>query len=110
MGPRMLPILQTRGITLKALGCSSFCGTSSATMVLMIPTLPLHPPCSDLTARAHGKDCEKPKRTLVIMVQVRPSSMAGFRSNPTEARPPAIAGIQLFLGKAAAGEPAPLVI
>lgn len=31
MGPKILPMDQTNGITLNACGCSSFCGTNSAT-------------------------------------------------------------------------------
>lgn len=38
LGPMTEPKLQTRGMILKALGCSSLSGTISATMVLMIPT------------------------------------------------------------------------
>jgi hypothetical protein len=110
VGPRMDPMVQTRGIMLKALGCSSFCGTSSATMVLMIPTLPLHAPCSDLIARAHGRDFERPKRTLVIMVQVRPINMTGFRPNRSEPRPHAMAVTHWLREKAADVRPAHFAI
>lgn len=37
-GPNIEPRLQTRGIIEKARGWSSFSGTNSATMVLIIPT------------------------------------------------------------------------
>jgi hypothetical protein len=37
-GPKIDPRLQTNGMIEKALGCSSFSGTISATIVRMIPT------------------------------------------------------------------------
>lgn len=37
-GPNIEPIVHTRGMTEKAIGCSSFSGTISATMVRIMPT------------------------------------------------------------------------
>lgn len=36
MGPKMLPMDHTKGITLNAVGCSSFCGTNSATGIMSV--------------------------------------------------------------------------
>jgi len=77
MGPKTLPIDQTKGMTLNAMGCSSFCGTSSATtwriressisgethygpVVRMIPTFPLLAPASVRAMSAHARFCENP--------------------------------------------------
>ena len=39
-GPKILPIAHTSGIIVKALGCNSFRGTSSATNVFRTPVFP----------------------------------------------------------------------
>ena len=44
-GPKIDPILHTKGIILNARGCSSFSGTISATIVLIIPTVLLSTSC-----------------------------------------------------------------
>lgn len=59
-GPRILPIVNTKGIKLNALACSSFSGIISATTVLKVPTFPFVPPAMALATIAHGKFCEKP--------------------------------------------------
>lgn len=78
-GPKIVPIVHTKGITLKARGCSSFSGTISATIVRIIPTFPFMRPSR---AREHSNVamfCEEPKRTENIMVKVNPARMVGFR-------------------------------
>jgi len=89
-GPNMLPTVQTRGIMLNARGCSSFCGTNSATAVLMIPTFPFDNPCSDRMAKAQPSDLEKPNSTLVTIVQVRASKIIGFLPKRSDALPHAM--------------------
>jgi hypothetical protein len=74
-------------MTLKALGCSSLCGTISATVVRMMPTLPFPRPAKALATTAHGSDVEKPKRMLVVMVHIKPARMAGLRPNRSDIRP-----------------------
>ncbi len=83
-------MLQTSGIRIKACGWSSLYGTNSATIVLMMPTLPLPAPDSALTAIAIGTLVEKPQTKLVIMVLVSPSNITGFLPNLSEARPQAM--------------------
>ena len=89
-GPKMLPIVHTKGMILKALGWSSLKGTISATVVLMIPTFPLLIPANDLATMAHARFREKPKKRLAVMVHNMPSMMTGFRPNLSEALPHAI--------------------
>jgi hypothetical protein len=89
-GPTILPIVHIRGMTLKALGCSSFCGTNSATAVLMIPTLPLLRPATALTMIAQARVLEKPKSMNEHIVHVRAMRITGFRPNLSDARPQGI--------------------
>ncbi len=89
-GPNMLPIVQTRGMIENALGCSSFQGTISATVVLMIPTFPLPAPARHLATIAQDKERESPNRTLVSIVQTMPAKITGFRPKRSDARPQAI--------------------
>lgn len=86
-GPKILPIVHIRGMTLKALGCNSFCGTISATVVLIMPTFPFPRPARALATMAHGNDVEKPKRMLVVIVHIMPTKMAGFRPYRSDIRP-----------------------
>jgi len=86
-GPRTEPMDQTRGMMEKARGWSTFSGTISATMVLIMPTLPLPAPESALAAMAQGKEVEKPQRMLKIMVDVRPIRIICFRPRASDARP-----------------------
>jgi len=69
-GPKILPIVQTRGMTLKALGCSSLSGTSSATVVLIIPTFPLLKPAIALANIAQIRVLENPNKMQAIIVQL----------------------------------------
>ena len=89
-GPNMLPIVQTRGMIENALGCSSFQGTISATLVLIMPTFPFPAPARDLATTAHGKERESPNRRLVSIVQVIPARITGFRPKRSDARPQAM--------------------
>lgn len=75
---------------LNARGCSSFSDTISATAVLIIPTLPFDSPCSGLAMNAHTSDRENPKRTLEVIVQVKASTIIGFRPTLADALPHAI--------------------
>lgn len=59
-GPKILPMVHINGMTEKARGWSSRCGTSSATVVLRIPTLPLLAPARDLATMAMARLWEKP--------------------------------------------------
>lgn len=77
-------------MTLKAFGCSSLCGTNSATTVRMIPTFPFEAPAKDLAAIAHARFREKPKQRLASMVQTMLVRMMGFRPKLSEARPQAM--------------------
>jgi len=90
-GPKIDPRLQTSGMIENALGCNSFSGTISATMVRMIPTFPLHPPARALAMIAIGSEVEAPHIKLVIMVRVRPVRIVGFLPNLSEALPQTIA-------------------
>ena len=81
IGPKILPIVHTNGITLKALGCRTFCGTISATVVRMIPTVPLLMPASALAVIAQASEREKPHNREVHIVQHKPSMIAGLRPN-----------------------------
>ena len=106
-GPKMEPKLQTRGIIENALGCSSFSGTISATIVRIIPTadcqqllpvsrarnspFPLHAPASALAMIAIGRLIDIPHIRLHIMVHVKPKRIVGFRPNMSEALPQMIA-------------------
>ena len=78
-------VYHTRGITLKALGCNDFCGTISATAVLMMPTFPFAAPPSILAIRAIFSDCEKPSNIVVAIVHAKLVKMTGFRPNRSDA-------------------------
>jgi hypothetical protein len=102
-GPKMEPRLQTKGMMEKALGCSSFSGTISATIVLIIPTslisllspslplseqtkeekrdipFPLQPPAIALLKIAIGKLVLMPQTRLANIVNDRPIRIVGFR-------------------------------
>ena len=86
-GPKILPIVHIKGMILKALGCRFLYGTISATMVRMIPTFPFEAPAIDLTIIAQVRDREKPKSRLVVMVQVKPIKIVGFRPKRSDACP-----------------------
>jgi hypothetical protein len=77
----------TIGMIEKALGCSSFCGTNSATVVRMVPTLPLAKPPKARASRAASRVFEKPNRRLEVMVQTRPAKMVGLRPKRSAALP-----------------------
>ena len=80
-------------MTLKARGCKTFCGTISATVVRIIPTVPLLAPAKALAAIAHARERENPNRSDAHIVQNNPIKMIGFRPNRSEARPQAMAVI-----------------
>lgn len=82
-----LPMFHTKGIRLNALGCSSLKGTISATVVLIMPTLPLPAPCNALATIANGKLLLNPQSKLISMVEVKPRRMAGLRPYRSEKRP-----------------------
>ena len=77
-------------MTLNAIGCNSFCGTSSATVVRIIPTFPFDAPANAREAIAHPRFSEKPKQRLASIVQTMLSRIMGFRPNRSEARPQAM--------------------
>lgn len=83
-GPKMLPIVQTKGIILNARGCSSFSGTSSATMVLIMPTLPFMSPKNTRAVSRVVRDLENPNTREKIMVDARPRRMAYLRPYRSE--------------------------
>lgn len=87
LGPKTDPTFHTSGIMLKALGCSSRCGTISATTVRMIPTLPLEKPCIDRAAKAMAIELENPNMRVVIMTRVKASRIIGLRPKRSEALP-----------------------
>ena len=74
-------------MTLKARGCSIFCGTISATVVLRMPTVPLLAPAIDLANMAINSERENPKSRDAVMVHISPSIITGFRPKQSEARP-----------------------
>lgn len=80
-------MLQTNGMMEKARGCSSFSGTNSATIVLMMPTFPLLPPIIALTAIAIGRLVAMPHIKKRNMVEARPIRMIGFLPKVSEALP-----------------------
>lgn len=86
-GPKILPIVKTKGIKLNALACSSFSGIISATTVLKVPTFPFVPPAMALATIAHGKFCEKPNRRQLIKAENTARRMVGFRPHRSAARP-----------------------
>jgi len=90
IGPSILPTVQTSGIMLKALGWRIFWGTSSATVVRMVPTLPLLAPASALAASAKGREREKPKIIQEVIVQQSANKIIGLRPNRSDALPTAI--------------------
>ena len=79
VGPKMAPTVYTSGMILNALGCSSFHGHISATVVLRIPTFPFPSPCRARAVMAMGKLVEKPNSNMVTMVLNRPSRIVGLR-------------------------------
>ena len=83
----MDPMDHTRGMILKARGCRDFSGTISATVVRIIPTVPLLAPARDLAMIAQAKDFENPNKIHAVMVQPNPTSMTGFRPKWSDARP-----------------------
>jgi len=87
IGPRIDPTCQTRGSVAKAFGCSSLCGTISATVVRKMPTLPFDAPLAALAIRQTVRFFEKPKRTLELMAHVIANSMIGFLPYLSLARP-----------------------
>lgn len=87
VGPKIAPIVYTNGMILNALGCNSFHGHSSATVVRKIPTLPFPNPCNARAVIAIGSDVEKPKSSIVNMVLMSPIRMIGFRPKRSEAAP-----------------------
>ena len=90
VGPKMAPIVYTRGMILNALGCSSFHGHNSATVVRSIPTFPFPSPCRARAVIAIGSDVEKPNNNMVIMVLPKPIRMIGFLPKRSEAAPQGI--------------------
>ena len=91
---------------LNALGCSSFHGTISATIVLMIPTFPFPAPANARIVIAIGTEVENPQTILVIIVFVMPSRMVGFRPSRSDAHPQGIAVTHWQSEKTAAVMPA----
>lgn len=67
-GPKMLPSDHTRGMMEKALAWCSFSVTISATMVLMMPTLPLPAPWMKRTVIAIAKLVDIPQIKKQVMV------------------------------------------
>lgn len=87
VGPNTDPTDQTMGMMENAAGCSSFQGTISATIVLMMPTLPLLTPDTMRTAIAIGRLVDRPQRMKVTIVEKRPKTTAGLRPKWSEAAP-----------------------
>lgn len=83
----MAPTVHTRGITENALGCSSFQGHSSATVVRSMPTLPLPAPPSARANSAMGRFVEKPHSSEVHIVFMSPSNIIGLRPYLSDAAP-----------------------
>jgi hypothetical protein len=90
-GPIMLPTCHIRGKRLNALGCRDLCGTSSATVVLRMPTFPLLAPERALATIAHFRLREKPKSKLENIAHVKASRIVGFRPYLSDARPQGMA-------------------
>lgn len=87
VGPKIAPIVYTRGMILKALGCSSFHGHNSATVVLNMPTFPFPSPCRARAVMAIGSEVEKPNNSMVIIVLHKPIKMIGFLPKRSDAAP-----------------------
>lgn len=64
---------------------------SGNTKLKSILPFPLQAPENALTVIAIGRDDEKPHASVAIIVQVKPTRMAGFRPKKSEARPQRIA-------------------
>lgn len=106
VGPKMAPTVYTKGMILNALGCSSFHGHNSATVVLSIPTFPFPKPCSARAAMAMGRLVEKPQISIVIMVLNKPMSMMGFLPKRSDAAPHGIPVKAWLMEKMAEASPA----
>lgn len=86
-GPKILPMVQTSGMTLKARGWSSFSGTISATMVRMMPTFPFMSPRKARAVINIPRDFEDPNTREKIIVKKSPVRMMGFRPKVSDAAP-----------------------
>ena len=86
-GPSTEPMLHTSGMILYARGWSSFWGTSSATAVLIKPTLPLLAPERHRARTAQDNDLEKPQKTAELTIAVIPARITGFLPKRSDARP-----------------------
>jgi hypothetical protein len=91
---------------LNALGCKIFCGTISATVVRIIPTVPELAPAKHLAVIAHAKDVEKPNSREADMVHSKPKRRTGLRPNLSDELPHAIPVRHWLREKAAAVMPA----
>lgn len=78
-GPKILPIVQTIGIILKARGCSSRCGTISATIVRMMPTFPFMKPIKARDTRTIDRLDDIPNMIDSSIVKICPLIMTGLR-------------------------------
>ena len=86
-GPMMLPKFQMSGMTEKARGRSACSGTISATMVRMMPTLPLTSPENIRAKKAIASDVLKPNSSRLVKVVSRPINTTGLRPMRSDMRP-----------------------
>lgn len=95
-------------MTEKARGWSSFSGTISATIVRMMPTLPLPAPRRARTVMAMARLVDMPQTTKPTMVLQRPQMRMGLRPKRSAALPQGTAEAAWAREKVAAVRPAHL--
>jgi hypothetical protein len=86
-GPRILPALHTKGMTLKARAWWALSTTISATIVRITPTFPFNSPADVLAIKACVNVVENPNARVAATVPNNPHNTIGLRPYKSDNRP-----------------------